>query len=89
MIAHRFVKQRTHFAARFSLIGKRIVTTLCDKVRHEQRYRGEQNHRDGNKPVLKQHEYKRADYRDYSGKQLLKTLQQSVGNLIDVVYKHR
>ena len=84
-IAYRFAQERTHFAARFRLVGKRIVAAFGDEVRHEQRYRREYDHRNGDKPVLRKHKDQRSQNGNDAGKQLLKTLQQPVGYLVDVV----
>ena len=66
------------------LLLKHMVCLFCNKTRRKQRQRCNDNNNKGDARILTQHENKRSDDGDHTGKQLCKSQQQTVSKLIHI-----
>ena len=85
LIRRHFGDKPRKFAAFFGLFCERVVAAFCDEVRDKKGNRRKYDDDNRDKPVVRQHKYKRADNRDDPAEQLRKALNKPVRNLVDVV----
>ena len=85
LVGNHFLRKAGQLSLDGGLSPEMLVGIFGDKGGHEQGKGGQHHHQQGYPHIDGQHENQSAQNGDHAGKQLGKTLQKPVGNLVNVV----